>query len=132
MSLARFIRNALSSGKRFPRNFYFLNDSKPGGRLVGTDEFGNRYYEETDTEIWVRQRWVESPSNDFDPSTIPAKWHYWIHRIGDEAAVNESAMANKWLAKHTPNYTGTPGAYRSFNTTAPKIQTWEPMATPRE
>jgi NADH:ubiquinone oxidoreductase subunit len=52
MSLVRFVRNAIQSGRRFPWTFYTLTDAKPAGRLVGTDQFGNRYYEDTNTEVW--------------------------------------------------------------------------------
>jgi len=33
---------------------YFLGDVKAGGRLVGTDRFGNRYYESFDTHFRTR------------------------------------------------------------------------------
>jgi NADH dehydrogenase (ubiquinone) 1 alpha subcomplex subunit 12 len=130
MSLVRFIRNMISSGRRFPRNLYYLNDAKPAGRLMGEDELGNKYYESTE-EIWARQRWVESPSNDFDPSSVSAKWHAWLHRIIDTSTEPTHPMTNRWLAPHTPNYTGTPGAYRPYNTTAPKIQAWQGKPTER-
>ncbi|KAI8048384.1 NDUFA12-domain-containing protein [Syncephalis plumigaleata] len=133
MSLVRFVRNALKSGRRFPWTFYTVTDAKPPGHLIGTDHFGNRYYEDTDTEIWARQRWVESPSSNFDPSQVPAEWHSWLHRISDKrTAPTHETMMNRWLMKHTPNYTGTARAYRPYNTTAPKIQSWEPEVTPRD
>ena len=35
---------------------YFLGDVKAGGRLVGTDRLGNRYYESFDTHFRTRTR----------------------------------------------------------------------------
>ena len=54
------------------------------GRLVGEDQFGNKYYEDP-TEVHGQHRWVEYPHtwDEFDASQIPADWHAWMHHTTD-------------------------------------------------
>ena len=49
------------------------------GELVGTDEFGNRYYRMRGSD----RRWV-AYAGDAEPSTIPPGWHAWMPRRSDE------------------------------------------------
>jgi len=79
-------------------------------QLVGTDRLGNRYYEDP-KETYGRHRWVEYPSMkskwtkngvssadwSYDPTSISADWHGWIHCMTDE---RPSSMADA-LAEHT-------------------------------
>src|SRR5581483_10903586 len=44
------------------------------GRLVGSDEFGNRYYESKTGQ----RRWVIY-AGTVDASLVPADWHGWLH-----------------------------------------------------
>mmetsp|Transcript_26854 Transcript_26854/g.54546 ORF Transcript_26854/g.54546 Transcript_26854/m.54546 type:complete len:195 (-) Transcript_26854:145-729(-) len=57
------------------------------GRLVGTDRFGNRYYENK-LEQFNRDRWVvyntKDQHMDYDPSTVPPEWHGWLHHMTDK------------------------------------------------
>lgn len=83
-------------------NFYRQDELKIG-TLVGTDEMGNRYYENNlyfygnilivnyinfknymkiKKLISGRNRWVEyheSVGLNYDASQIPAEWYGWIH-----------------------------------------------------
>ena len=43
------------------------------GKLVGTDELGNKYYESKNGKRWVIY------SNTIDASKIPVEWYSWIH-----------------------------------------------------
>uniref|UniRef100_A0A7S0QK12 NADH dehydrogenase [ubiquinone] 1 alpha subcomplex subunit 12 n=1 Tax=Cryptomonas curvata TaxID=233186 RepID=A0A7S0QK12_9CRYP len=53
------------------------------GDLVGTDLHGNRYFENRD-EQFGRDRWVIYAAHmDFDPATVPAEWHAWLHHMTD-------------------------------------------------
>ena len=43
------------------------------GKLVGTDELGNKYYESKNGKRWVIY------SDTIDASKIPVEWYSWIH-----------------------------------------------------
>ena len=43
------------------------------GKLVGIDEFGNKYYSNSKGKRWVIYK------NDIEASKIPPEWHSWIH-----------------------------------------------------
>ena len=102
------------------------------GRLVGSDSLGNKYYQNTDEVVWGRDRWVDY-SNRFYPreaSYVPPEWHAWLHRMSD--VVPGSEREGEYYAKkpffvwseHRANMTGTDGAYKPYNTTKPKIESW--------
>lgn len=61
---------------------YFLrNDDLKLGCLVGTDKYGNKYYENP-YYFYGRNRWVEYSEHvhmDYDGSQIPAEWFGWMH-----------------------------------------------------
>lgn len=51
------------------------------GTLVGTDKYGNKYYE-NNYYFYGRNRWVEYAEYihmDYDASQIPAEWYGWMH-----------------------------------------------------
>lgn len=56
-------------------------------RLVGTDEFGNRYYEDFDHHNFNTRRWVE-PSDTGKWHMTGKKWgpawHGWLHYTYEE------------------------------------------------
>ena len=77
-------------------------------KLVGRDEFGNNYFEDT-TESFGRNRWVEyarpnkfasggpaglgpdtkgahdgTTDHGFDASQVGPQWHGWLHYMSDE------------------------------------------------
>ncbi|CAL6323827.1 unnamed protein product [Bathycoccus prasinos] len=59
-----------------------LNSRK--GRLVGTDQHGNEYYENTKYQQG-RSRWVKYKDlDDYNPANVPREWHQWLHYISDE------------------------------------------------
>jgi hypothetical protein len=37
----------------------------------------------------------------------------------------------KWWGEHYPNLTGGPKAFRTYNTTKPKLYEWEPVVKAR-
>jgi NADH:ubiquinone oxidoreductase subunit len=73
------------------------------GRLVGTDETGNRYY--TDG----KRRWVIY-NGVVEASAIPAAWHGWMHYRQDQPPAQYTPR--EWEKPHEPNLTGTARAYR--------------------
>ncbi|KAL5241256.1 hypothetical protein ACI65C_008666 [Semiaphis heraclei] len=107
----------------------FRQDELKIGTLVGTDEMGNRYYE-NNMYFYGRNRWVEYNDQvylDYDASQIPAEWYGWIHYKTDLLPYNDPSRPKyKWMAKHTENETGTNRQYVPYSTMPPKIQAWVP------
>ncbi|MCC5995093.1 MAG: NADH:ubiquinone oxidoreductase subunit NDUFA12 [Oceanicaulis sp.] len=84
------------------------------GRLVGEDQFGNRYYTErkgaTGADNKVR-RWVVY-NGYADASRVPSEWHGWLHHTFDEPPTEAPLPRREWELDHEPNLTGTLHAYR--------------------
>ena len=92
------------------------------GRLVGTDQFGNRYYQDKATPSdpnAIRggaglaakrgRRWVLF-NGEPEASRVPPAWHAWLHYTTDQVP-SESAPPIRFEKPHEPNPTGTPHAY---------------------
>ncbi|KAI9503397.1 hypothetical protein GGI25_001831 [Coemansia spiralis] len=139
MSLGRFLKFTLKQSPRKDFEIFRKLDDAKWGRLVGTDELGNRYYVNPE-ERYGRERWclpAASPSK-MDASQIPPRWHSWLHKTTDEvpkSSPEEDAKAlcrPKWMVyPHYQNFTGTKKANVTYNTVRPKVQAWEPAAAPR-
>ena len=83
------------------------------GALVGTDEFGNRYYQSRDTTSYDgrRRRWVVY-NGYADASKVPPDWHGWLHYTFDEPPTEQPLPRRAWEKDHLPNLSGTPMAWR--------------------
>ena len=82
------------------------------GELVGTDEYGNRYYRSKTKKRWGReQRWCLFKGAK-DSSKVPAEWHAWLHHMSDAPLTEKAAQSRAWQREHQPNLTGWPEAYR--------------------
>jgi NADH:ubiquinone oxidoreductase subunit len=83
------------------------------GRLVGKDEFGNRYYVQGKGvgPLGVPRRWVIY-ENLAEPSKVPPDWHGWLHYTVEKPPTAESYAPRPWQKPHVPNMTGTGKAYR--------------------
>jgi len=80
------------------------------GELVGTDNYGNRYYRGRTRNRYNRERrWVVYKGRP-EASKVPPEWHAWLHHISDEP-IDESRR-HSWQQEHVPNLTGTRAAYR--------------------
>ncbi|GFZ49467.1 hypothetical protein JCM24511_07587 [Saitozyma sp. JCM 24511] len=136
MSLARTVRHMRAVGfKEWFRQMTYIGDAKLG-RHVGTDEMGNRYFENLDPneEVPGRHRWVDYAQDDFNASQATPEWHSWLHHIRKEPPTQDPIVQQSrppWLAEFRENLTGTRGAFKTYSTTAPKIRAWEPVARPR-
>ncbi|AOA60866.1 Subunit of mitochondrial NADH:ubiquinone oxidoreductase (complex I) [Komagataella phaffii CBS 7435] len=136
-SIQRTLRNLWKNG--FKKSFKQLqgyNDIK-SGRLVGTDSFGNKFYEVDDpVEIHMRTRFVEYTGFwRQDMSEVEPGWHYWL-AYGTDVPPNQLKPEEKSVRaypvkKHVPNLTYTDGAYVPYNTARPKCATWDPKVTER-
>jgi NADH:ubiquinone oxidoreductase subunit len=81
------------------------------GRQVGTDRFGNAYFESRkDYRSYGRKRrWVIF-AGKADPTSVPPEWHGWLHHTTDAPLLE--ARRHPWMIEHRPNPTGTAAAYR--------------------
>lgn len=84
--------------------------ARKGGR-VGSDEFGNVYFEGGIDVHGHPRRWViYSGSND--ASRVPPEWHGWLHGTHLETPDKALPPPRAWQAPAKPNMTGTREAYR--------------------
>ncbi|MGQ0457744.1 MAG: NADH:ubiquinone oxidoreductase subunit NDUFA12 [Hyphomicrobium sp.] len=83
------------------------------GKLVGTDDFGNRYYLQKSGvgPLGVPARWVIYRDLS-EASQVPPEWHGWLHHTVDAPPTDETYRAHPWEKPHQANLTGTPRAYR--------------------
>jgi NADH:ubiquinone oxidoreductase subunit len=77
------------------------------GKYVGTDQYGNRYYQTTDG----KRRWVLY-NGTVEASRVPPDWHGWLHHTLKEPPTIAPFKAKSWEKQHLPNLTGTSDAYR--------------------
>ena len=75
------------------------------GKLVGRDDFGNKYYSNSKGIRWVIYK------NKVESSKIPPEWHLWIHSLTKTRPAN-NLNKFKWQKKHEENLTGTENAYK--------------------
>ncbi|KAL2652418.1 hypothetical protein R1flu_020546 [Riccia fluitans] len=77
------------------------------GQLIGTDDFGNEYYEKTTGVQHGRHRWVVYKDRTYNASSIPPEWHGWLHHITDRTAEQlEGLKPRRYGIEHTRNRTG--------------------------
>lgn len=76
------------------------------GTLVGTDQSGNRYYQD---RVGGR-RWVIY-NGTVEASRVPPEWHGWLHHTFQEPPTVDPLPIKPWEKEHRPNMTGTPAAY---------------------
>lgn len=83
------------------------------GVLVGTDEFGNRYYESRDHKSYDgrRRRWVVYDGYA-EASKVAPDWYGWLHYTFDEPPTEVPLVRRKWELAYRPNMSGTPLAWR--------------------
>jgi NADH:ubiquinone oxidoreductase subunit len=78
---------------------------------VGTDRFGNTYYEsKRDWLNYGRKRRYVMYAKAPDPTTVPPEWHCWLHHVTEQPLSEQKRYP--WQMEHQPNQTGTALAYR--------------------
>ena len=75
------------------------------GKLVGIDEFGNKYYSNTKGKRWVIY------SEQVESSKIPPEWHLWIHFLKNNKP-SKNIKKFQWQKKYEENLSGTIRAYK--------------------
>ncbi|KAL7421297.1 hypothetical protein Q5752_004182 [Cryptotrichosporon argae] len=136
VGLQRVIRNVRAVGLReWFRQMTYIGDAK-FGRHVGTDQFGNRYFENVNAreEVPGRHRWIDYAQDDFNASQVPRQWASWLSHIRMDPPTDDPVVKQltpPWQAPYVENLTGTRGRYITYSTTAPKVRAWEPEVKPR-
>ncbi|QQR40526.1 NADH:ubiquinone oxidoreductase subunit NDUFA12 [Devosia rhizoryzae] len=77
------------------------------GSYVGSDEFGNRYYQDKK----ANRRYV-TYNGPADASAVPPGWRGWLHHTHDVVPTDSTYVARDWQKPHVANQTGTANAYR--------------------
>ncbi|KAK4082802.1 uncharacterized protein Triagg1_1692 [Trichoderma aggressivum f. europaeum] len=118
-TLPRTLGNLRKIGiKEYFRQMLYIGDTKHG-TLIGQDRFGNKYYENLE-ELPLRTRWVDYVKHDYDAAQIEPGWHAWISYSVDKPPTQDSLIATGTRhfepALPKPNFTGTRGAYKPYNT----------------
>jgi len=85
--------------------------SRRHGVKVGSDEFGNVYYESKKPIAGVKRRWVIYNGSN-DASRVAPEWHGWLHGTIDGPPDEALPPPRPWQKPPAPNLTGTPEAYR--------------------
>ena len=75
------------------------------GKLIGLDQFGNKYYSNSKGRRWVIYK------NNIESSKIPPDWHSWIHFLKINKPSNEGKKF-LWQKQYEENLTGTARAYK--------------------
>ena len=83
------------------------------GRYIGSDEFGNRYYEQKCGvgPLGRPRRWVIYKDLS-EPTLVPPEWHGWLHYTFDAPPTEERYHPRPWEKGPRMNMTGTAEAYR--------------------
>ena len=93
------------------------------GKLIGSDEYGNKYYENKKGKRWVIY------ANEIDASKIPVEWYSWIHFMPNKIENIHKFEKHNWQKPHQPNLTGTDSAYypnkNNKDATEKKYKSWK-------
>ena len=92
------------------------------GKLVGKDDFGNKYYQSKNGKRWIIY------NDEIDASKIPNEWYSWIHFTKNKIENTHELNKFDWQKPHKSNQTGTEGAYhpnKNKNATKKKYSSWK-------
>tara|TARA_Y100001958_G_C20695478_1_gene203933 strand:- start:93 stop:443 length:351 start_codon:yes stop_codon:yes gene_type:complete len=92
------------------------------GKLVGSDEFGNKYYKSKKGKRWVIY------SNNIEATKISSDWYLWMHYTTDKTP-DKSDKKHSWQKKHQENQTGTENSFKPVrikkDSLKKKYETWK-------
>ena len=75
------------------------------GKLVGEDNFGNKYYKNKSGKRWVIYK------DEIDATKIPNEWYSWMHFTKNKIENLHDLKKFDWQKSHKSNQTGTDNAY---------------------
>lgn len=68
-----------------------------------------------------------------EASEVPPEWHQWMHKMVDEPPTESTRLSKpKFVGPHVENYTLSAGAFKTYNTTKPKYESWQPSVKSRQ
>ncbi|MFT4967774.1 MAG: NADH:ubiquinone oxidoreductase subunit [Candidatus Deianiraeaceae bacterium] len=87
------------------------------GKLIGSDEYQNKYYELKRKDSFGRNKRICIFNGIVEASKIPSHWHSWMHHTTNEPIKYKHLF---WMKSHIPNLTGTlhafyPNKHTQFN-----------------
>ena len=92
------------------------------GKLVGKDNYGNKYYQNKNGSRWVIFK------GEIEATEIPQEWYSWIHHTKNKIENTHDLNKYNWQKEHKPNQTGTDRAYnpnKNDNAIKKKYTTWK-------
>ena len=92
------------------------------GKFVGSDQYGNKYYENKQGKRWVIY------NGEIDATKISDEWYSWMHHTSNKIEKLHELEKFEWQKPHQPNLTGSNKAYSpKGNTDAikKKYKTWK-------
>ena len=92
------------------------------GKLVGKDDYGNKYYQSKNGKRWIIY------NDEIDASKIPNEWYSWIHFTKNKIENLHELKKFEWQKPHKPNLTGSNEAYSPKDNTdaiKKKYKTWK-------
>ena len=92
------------------------------GKFVGTDDFGNKYYENKKR----KKRWIIY-NGEIEATKIPIEWYSWMHSIKNKIEETHELKKYNWQKNHLSNQTGTDKAYnpqKNHNANKKKYKSW--------
>ena len=92
------------------------------GKYVGSDNYGNKYYQSKKNERWVVY------ADNIEATKITSEWYLWMHHTIDKVPDN-SEVKHSWQKKHLENQTGTNNSFKPVkitkNSLKNKYETWK-------
>ncbi len=92
------------------------------GKYVGSDEYGNKYYQGKKNDRWVVYK------NNIEATKITSDWYLWMHHTVDKVPENKDTKFS-WQKSHLENQTGTKNRYKPIkirkDNTKKKYETWK-------
>ena len=91
------------------------------GNLVGTDEMGNKYYQDKNNKRWVIYK------DEIEATKIPQEWYSWMHHMNNKIENTRKLNKYNWQKEHSQNLTGIKKAYnpsKNKNASKKKYTTW--------
>ena len=75
------------------------------GKLIGTDSFGNKYYQSKKGKRWVIYK------EEVEATKVPPEWFSWLHNLEkDKPKIKNNIFF--WQTEHVENLTGTDRAHK--------------------
>lgn len=130
ISKFRNLANIIKENGGFRKSYRMLyrTDDLKAGKLVGSDKYGNRYFENP-RYMYPKDRWViynEDTHLEYDGSQIPPEWHGWMHHTTDYPPTIKPPVKYHWMIDHEENKSGTKEAFYPWSTARTKVHSWEP------